>query len=431
MSNLAETIKQPISTELISNEIKFLIVCCQMKVSENEIEFIRSFIQNPKFNIKNLLALANQHGIQPLVYKTLKNLQPVILGSHPKGISCSGIGDPQSQSDNSCASLLTTHYPLPTLINELKANYMGISQRNMLMSAELLKLIKLLQENDIESLAFKGPTLAQMAYRDITMRQFGDIDILIRKKDRYTMMDLLMKENFIPEIDLKKSTKETFFDSVNVIGFHNPSTGVYIEIHWELLSKNYAINWEEKVLWEKQETTLINQKEIPVLRLEQLLLYLCVHGAKHLFERLEWVCDIDRSIRANPHIDWSYLLDEAEKLGIKRMLLLGLALSQQLFKLELPQIVQKEIVQDKELPKIISRVIEINFSETSQEGRSYSSFGLLLNMRENLSDKLRFASHGLFAPKFDDFKFIQLPKYFAFLYPLIRPYRLITKYFKQ
>ncbi len=277
MSNLAETIKQPISTELISNEIKFLIVCCQMKVSENEIEFIRSFIQNPKFlelnadtpvvktkegcNIKNLLALANQHGIQPLVYKTLKNLQPVILGSHPKGISCSGIGDPQSQSDNSCSSLPTTHYPLPTLINELKANYMGISQRNMLMSAELLKLIKLLQENDIESLAFKGPTLAQMAYRDITMRQFGDIDILIRKKDRYKMMDLLMKENFIPEIDLKKSTKETFFDSVNVIGFHNPSTGVYIEIHWELLSKNYAIKWEEKVLWEKQETTLINQKE--------------------------------------------------------------------------------------------------------------------------------------------------------------------------
>ncbi len=113
------------------------------------------------------------------------------------------------------------------------------------------------------------------------------------------------------------------------------------------------------------------------------------------------------------------------------MLFLGLALSQQLFKLELPQMVQKEIVQDNELPKLISKVIEINFSETSQEGKSYSSFGLLLSMRENLSDKLRFASHGLFAPKFDDFKFIQLPKYLTFLYPLVRPYRLITKYFKR
>jgi hypothetical protein len=50
----------------------------------------------------------------------------------------------------------------------LKIAYTQIAQRNMMMSAELLKIMQLLEKNQIESLAFKGPSLAQMAYGDIT-----------------------------------------------------------------------------------------------------------------------------------------------------------------------------------------------------------------------------------------------------------------------
>ncbi len=93
--------------------------------------------------------------------------------------------------------------------------------------------------------------------------------------------------------------------------------------------------------------------------------------------------------------------------------------------------IREKIAEDKEIPKLISKVIEINFSDTLQADKSYSAFGLLWSMRENLSDQLRFAWRGLFSPKFDDFLFIQLPKHLAFLYPAIRPYRLLTKYFKH
>jgi hypothetical protein len=299
------------------------------------------------------------------------------------------------------------------------------------MTSELIKIIHLLRENEIEALAFKGPALSQIAYGDITLRQFGDLDILIRKKDRSKMIALLIQGQYIPEIDLKEETKETFFDCVNVIGFHKKSTGIRVEIHWELLSRNYAIDWEEKSLWNKKESIQINQKNIPVLPLEKLLLYLCAHGAKHLFERLEWICDIDRSIKADPDIDWQQLLYEAEKLGIERILYLGVELSRHFFGLELPKMIQKKIKADNEIPKLISKIIEVNFSETLQEEKSYSSFRLLWSMRENLSDQLRFSWRGLFSPKFDDFKYIQLPKHLTFLYPAVRPYRLIRKYFHR
>ena len=377
----------------LNTGLKFIINYCRTNASKDDINFIQNTLSTMTPQL--LTSMANRHGVLPLIYKTLKNLHP-------------------------------DHEILPLF----KQQYLSIAQRNILMSAELIRIMKLFKENGIDALAFKGPALAQMAYGDITLRQFGDLDILIKEKDRSKVVDLLIREHYTHEIDLME-IKESFFKCVSVVGLYKESTGVLIEIHWELLSRNYAIDWKEESIWGKPESILINNKEIPVLPVEQQLLYLCAHGAKHLFERLEWVCDIDRSIRANPNLDWQHLLNEAETLGIKRMLYLGLELSQQFFELELPEMIKNKIKEDKEIPKLISKVIKMSFSDTSQEGKNYSYFGLIWNMRENLYDRLRFAWKGLFAPQFDDFKYIQLPGRLAFLYPVIRPFRLATKYFKR
>lgn len=86
----------------------------------------------------------------PLVYKRLKNYQELV----PK-----------------------------IVLSGLKLNYMNIVKHNMLLTSELIKIMKLLEENDIEAVSFKGPILAQLAYPDITLRQYADLDILIKKED--------------------------------------------------------------------------------------------------------------------------------------------------------------------------------------------------------------------------------------------------------
>lgn len=397
-----------LNTVNLSLELAFLIACCKTNPSEEDTEFIHSYLSRisnaPSGSAlgvhESLITAASQHGILPLVYKTIKNVSK-------------------------------SHYSLEHLLTALKSAYSQIARRNMLMSAELIRIMKLFENNGIEALAFKGPALSQSAYGDITLRQYGDLDILIKRSDISPMINLMRVEGYVPELALDTKMKETFLNALNVIGFYKSTTNVLIEVHWELLSKNYAIHWNENALWDqKRESAVINGTGIPVLPFEQQLLYLCVHGSKHLFERLEWICDIDRSIRVNPDINWQHLLKEAEKRGIKRMLFLGLALCEQFFALELPDRIRNEMGKEKALPKLISKVIGINFSETSEKGKGYSTFGLLWSMRENLSDKLRFTWHGLFAPKFDDFNFIQLPKPLTFLYTIIRPFRLVTKYFK-
>jgi hypothetical protein len=427
--------KQALSTQHVTrstkndltDDLQFLVNCCKTDLSDKDIESILSFLSQIT-NHQSLLALnadtpvvktkvgwitaASQHGILPLVYKTIKKI---------------------IKDDSSRSSRNTSHVARNTaLLHELKVHYQSIAHRNMFMTSELIKIMNLLRENHIQALAFKGPALSRSAYGDITLRQFGDLDILIQRSDIPAMIDLLTADRYVPELALDTKMKETFLSALNVIGFYKSATNVLIEVHWELLSKNYAITWDQKALWtQKRNTVSINGTDIPLLPPEEHLLYLCVHGSKHLFERLEWVCDIDRSIRADPDINWDYLLNEAEKRGIQRMFFLGLALCQQFFGLSLPDNIRNEMEKDQTLPKLISKIIEIHFSQSAKQGKSYGTFGLLWSMRENLSDRLRFARYAFFAPKFDDFNFIQLPKPLTFLYPIIRPFRLLTKYFKQ
>jgi len=170
---------------------------------------------------------------------------------------------------------------------------------------------------------------------------------------------------------------------------------------------------------------------IPMLAYNTHLLYLCAHGSKHLFERLEWVCDIDRFIKANPALVWQSLFEDAQTKGIERMLVLGLYLCHKLLATPLPEKISTKIINDPAVAKLGSHIIKLHFSTHNKQDKFYETFWLLYQMRENLSDRLHFAYRALFAPQFDDFKYVELPRSILFMYPIIRPFRLFMKYFQK
>ena len=65
--------------------------------------------------------------------------------------------------------------------------------------------------------------------------------------------------------------------------------------------------------------------------LEDALLTACLHGSKEKWWRLLWVADVAALIRRHPALDWTALMERAETSGVRRMILLGLALAQDLF----------------------------------------------------------------------------------------------------
>ncbi len=64
----------------------------------------------------------------------------------------------------------------------------------MLMTAELIRLLKIFQEAEVPVISFKGPILAQLAYGDISFRIFSDLDLLIKESDLVKVHNLLTKK---------------------------------------------------------------------------------------------------------------------------------------------------------------------------------------------------------------------------------------------
>ena len=376
-------------------EFTFLTLCCKPMHSQEEIAYLTTLLETTQLDQQKLLKFAHAHAVFPLLYKTLFKL-----------------------------------FPQHTLLDELKPYYLAHIQYNMAMTTTLCKIVSRFKEANIPMLHLKGPVLSQQLYDDIGSRQFGDLDILIKKENLKEVLQLLEKAHYNPEIILQKETREVFFNAVNVLGFHHASSNTRIEVHWELLSKNYAIDWETSLLWKTSNTVSINNHTFNTLSEEHTILYLCVHGSKHLFERLLWVCDIDRMLRTQKNIQWLNVQQEAKSLGIMRMLLIGLSLSHTLLQTPLPKEIKEEILKDSDVEKIVNTIIHFNLYDGSKKKKSYQSFTLLYRMREKKIDKLHFLYSALFSTKFDDFKMVQLPSYLAFFYPMVRLVRLISKYLK-
>ena len=302
------------NTFTLSGELKFLVACCQsMQCKGDRVFIIDHIADKTKEQYTTLISLAISHGILPLVYKSIKEVS--------------------AQNESAVP---------PAFLAELKALYMGVSQRNMLMSAELIRIMKLLKENDIEALAFKGPTLSQMAYGDITLRQYVDLDILVNAEDAFKAGMLFTEHGHRAVKSLSLLSNAICLTASKDFSFYSKSSNVHTELHWKLLEKNLNISIEACNSNGECQTVTINNHPIQTLQNDMLLVYLCVHGSKHAFERIEWISDIDRLIQST-NIDWEEAISIAENSRSNRSFLLALSLAHMLFKTELPSSIMKQI----------------------------------------------------------------------------------------
>ena len=243
------------------------------------------------------MALAYSHGIFPLIYKTLKNYDQKI--------------------------------PFE-ILNSMKYKYMNIVKQNMLMTNELINVTKLLKENGIESIAFKGPVLSHLAYGDVVSRQYVDLDILVDKSLLIKTQDILESNNYFQKYKLEEYQKEKLKDVVHDISFTNKKNNVDIELHWTLSSGEFFIDLEKLNYLEDIKKYYINNSEVNIFLNEKLFIYLCVHGYKHLWERIEWLVDIYYLLEKN-NLNIEKIIKMSREIDSDRIVLSTLVICQKLF----------------------------------------------------------------------------------------------------
>ena len=75
---------------------------------------------------------------------------------------------------------------------ELKEYFHLNIHKNLLLTGELINIMKLLDLKSINAIPYKGPILSNLAYGNVSLREFGDIDILIDISDAIKVKNIMI-----------------------------------------------------------------------------------------------------------------------------------------------------------------------------------------------------------------------------------------------
>jgi len=300
-----------------------------------------------------------------------------------------------------------------------------ISRHNLLLTGEVLRLLRAFADADVPAVPLKGPALAALCYRRFSLRPAGDIDFLV-PRHQFAAADAVLRAAGYRVASCAASTDEAMDAQIGREYVH-PERKAVAELHGYFLHAMHQFDLTPEAVWERLATTTLDGRTIPCLSPEDTLLYLCAHGAKHHYERLKWVCDIAELLRSDAVLDWSVVWSRADALRSRRLLLLGLHLADRLLSAPVPQPIAREAARNAAVQRMAQQVVRWLFTEPFHRPESLAAYRFHLQMRERWRDRRAYLAHLAtlaVQPTAKDRAFVPLPRALDPLYYAVRPLRL-------
>jgi hypothetical protein len=310
-------------------------------------------------------------------------------------------------------------------LKQLRDEAYRIASRNVLLTTELLSILNLLEVNGVSAMPYKGPALAHQVYGDFRLRNFADLDILIRQSDLAKARRVLAEHGYEPQLQMTAAKERAILQSECDEAFARDNGDVLLELHWAITPPFFSFPLSTEDLFHRSITIELLGKKVPAPSVEDLLLILCVNGTKDKWGRLEFICRVAELLRRYPSLDWEKTFASAHDLGAERMLLLGLFLAQHVLDAALPEAVSERVRKETILKRLASDVCELLFVRPTDVVGQFELTMFRLRSRERLRDRLTYCFKRALAPTYKDIETWTLPRSLEFLYPLVRPIRLI------
>ncbi len=340
-------------------EVELLLCCARTHVDSETAERIIILLQN-SIDWAFLIEIANQHGVMPLLYWSLKATCPEAV---PKDI----------------------WVKLQTLFHAHAAY-------NRFLTSQLLDLLNMFKDSDISAIPFKGPALANSVYGNLVLRQFCDLDILFHKSDILTAKNLLIAQRYenAEKLTYEQEIAQLQSPYVKAYTYKSNKTPVMVELHWQLRAtySSFPINYEG--LWERMIPVSLADTPIFNLSPEDEILYLCAHGCGDRWQKFLQICDIAEAIRTHQTLNWQQMLEQASRLGCRRRLFLGLFLSKELLQTNLPAEVWQKIQADSAIKWLGEWVCQRLFRQPDESPKVLDQALFDLVSLERLQDKGRY-----------------------------------------
>lgn len=286
-----------------------LLLCCARKTLDDYISARVAQLLQQQIDWPQLIHLADENGLLPLLCHHLAQFSDTIS---------------------------------PDWLASVREANRENTMRTLFLTAELLRINERLRQRGIPSLPYKGPILAQMAYGDATLRQFDDLDIVVRQSSMMQVYNEMDSLGYMPRF-----SRERFLagHGENVPGeyvfVHNVHRAI-VEFHTEATLRHFPRAPQLESMLNRATAISMNNQPVSTFSLPDTLLMLCVHGAKDFWSRLVWVADIAALIPTLAKADWEIILSQAKECHSERMVELGLWLAMSLFNAKPPAIANLE-----------------------------------------------------------------------------------------
>jgi hypothetical protein len=311
-------------------------------------------------------------------------------------------------------------------LHRLQRYFQENSARNVVLTAELCRLIELFASAGIEAVPYKGSVLALFAYGNVALRRFVDLDLIVRREEINHAIDLLLSDGYEFSRPLTLNQRDVLLRTQHNLQFRRNRQQLIVELHWEVASHLFASSVQADDLWASLSEIKLNQASVKTLPAEDLIFSLCVHGSRHLWERLLWICDIGWII-ARHDLQWSTLLDRARRTQSERMFLLGLYLSAKLLDVRFPDVIKREFEDDAKLEILAGDVVKGLFNRDEHIPASRAEiFRYNWKIRKAWSARARYLRHAL-KPTDRDVDMVALPSALSFGYYVTRPIRMLFR----
>jgi len=296
--------------------------------------------------------------------------------------------------------------------------------RNLAHMQELLRILQWFGKCSISAIPYKGPVLAASVYKNLGLREFFDLDILVDVVDVARAAELLAANGYQCQTRLREAQLRSYLSSGCELCFERDD--VAVELHWRIAPQMYSLPFTFSELWARRQTLSFGEQTIATLSPEDMLLVLCAHAMKHNWNSLCWVMDIVELLHTEPNLDWKATVERARAMGAERVLLLGLSLANELSSAPLPELMKERLHDDLSLPGLLHHVrAKLAASDPGVEF-SLADHLFFLHARERIVDKARYILHAFFTPDLADWNSEKTELWSPF-YRLVRLSRILRR----
>ena len=383
------------SANAVSREKQLLVCCARTRVSPAIAERIRE-IASESLDWNYLLGEAEENSLTPLLARHVTEFAAEVA--------------PVAVSDR------------------LKKTCRANTVRCLYLTADLLRILEIFRSKGIEAASYKGPVLAAQAYGDVALREFEDVDIVLRQRDLPAAHEVILGLGYRPKFEWILSPGASASLVPGEYNYRDIERRAMVEIHTELTLRHYPVAPNMDEFFQNTVPVRVADHDVPTFSPEYLLPMLCIHGSKDFWERFSWVADVSELIQACPSFDWDKTRRIAESLGAARILNLGLALAKTLLDAPLPTSIAATVASDRVAADLATEITQRHMTRTFQTLDAAGRFNYRRRMVVGFAESWKYAVRLSTVPAEEDWMMMRLPKALAPLYIALRPLRLIRKY---